>query len=177
MNLDGEVLAAQARALVDRHGDDWDVPHTFLTLHPDEAGGLRPGVLAMITLDVDPVDFPALIARLAANWMAEHPDDPPYAYGLMIEAFAATAPPPQASNETRKRFARARATRTFYQHPDAREIVTAWVVDVHGHSWQCTKERGTGEVTQEFYPSGSTRAGGRLVAALLQAALATGASA
>jgi hypothetical protein len=54
MILRREVLAAEARRLIDMH-DDWDSSHAIVTLHPDEDGGLRPG-----------------------TWKPEHPIPPGY---------------------------------------------------------------------------------------------------
>jgi hypothetical protein len=176
-----EALAAQARQLIDWHGDDWDAPHSIITVHPGDEGKLRIGKLRigtwmMVALDVEPSSLPALLRDAAAKRLAEHPDDPPYAYGFCIEAFFLSEPSPGAGNEARLRFEQARATQALHQHPDAVEVATAWVADIHGRAWQCRRQRDTGEVTEKFYPPGSQghRAGGALVTALITTARATG---
>lgn len=169
-----DVLAAQARQLIEAHGDDWDSPHVLVTLHPDGDDGLRAGTLTMITLDVDPATFPGLMEALAARALAEHPASPPYAYGLCIEGFGMVMPAPGASRQERELFERARATRTICRHPDATESASAWIADIHGRAWLAMLHRGASEIREEFYPADSGRIGGTLVTALVQVAVATG---
>lgn len=85
---------------------------------------------------------------------------------------ACRSPPPEASREERERFDRARLTRTFHEQPDAVECATAWVADIHGRTWQCAKQRDTGEVRESFHAPGVT-AGGAIVNALVEAARET----
>lgn len=172
MIIKNEVLAGEARKLIDFHGDDWDQPHAFMTLHPDGNGGLRPGAWTAIMLDVPPVALPGLIARVAAGQAAEHPEDPAYAYGFLMEGFGMTEPAASAGKEERERFTRARETRTIYQQPEAVECALAWVADIHGGVWCCQRTRGTGDVRESFYRPGKAL-GGAIIDALVAVARVT----
>jgi hypothetical protein len=171
LTLKREVLAAEARTLIDRH-DDWDSLHCFVTLHHDGNGGLRPGTYASINPAIHPDDYPGLITRMAAEQQAREPADPAYAYALQIEGFGLRLSR-DASPEDRDRINRARGARTIHEQPDAREVAQAWVADIHGRAWQCIKYRDTGEVTESFHAPGSG-IGGQMIRALLSTAQAAG---
>ena len=169
-----EIFAEAARKAIEAHSD-WDSPHCFLTLHWD-GEKLSPGTYACIMPDYDPADYPALMARIARERIEEHPDEPPaYAYLLQIEAFGLTEPGPAASPAEVERYKVARLTRTFHQHPDARESATAWCADVHGRLWNATKIRDAPGISERFYQPGRAP-GGRLIRSLLSVAYATGMS-
>lgn len=176
MILKREVLAAEARKLIEFHGDDWDSPHAIVTLHPDGEGSLRVGTWVSVDLAVAPRQLPGLIARTAAEALANSPEDPAYAFGFLMEGFGMVEPSPNASPEERERFERARVTRTFHEHPDAVESATAWVADIHGRTWCCQRRRDTGEMRESFHgPGGTLR--GAVTGALIKAARATGVAA
>lgn len=175
MILKREILAAEARKLIEFHDGDWDSMHAIVTLHPDGEGGLRAGTWAAVAQDVDPRSYPALIARLAAETQADRPEDPAYAYGALIEAFGMPTPGPDATAEYRERYERARITGTFGEQPEAVERAVAWVADIHGRSWECWKRRDTGEAGEFFRAPGA--AGGSIRGALIKAARATGVAA
>jgi hypothetical protein len=171
-----EVLAAQARMLIEHHGDDWDSPHALVTLHPDGNGGLRPHTWVAIMLDIHPLQFPGLISRTASEALAKHPEDPPYAYGFLSEGFGMKDPGPDAPPEEQERFRRARDGGTFHEQPEAYETADAWVADVYGRLWHCRRYRATGEVGETFHAAGVTVAGGH-VSALAAIARKTGVAA
>lgn len=173
MILKREVMAAEARKLIEFHGDEWDQPHAIITLHPDGNGGLRAGAFAAVTLDVSPRMLPDLIASVAAEQLAEHPEDPAYALGFLMEGFGMTEPAKDATEEERERFQRARITRTFHEQPGAVESATAWVADIHGRTWCCQRRRDSGEIRETFHAPGGTLRGA-VMDALVQAAMATG---
>lgn len=173
MILKREILAAEARRLIDDH-DEWDSAHAIVTLHPD-GERLRPGTWVAVMPDVDPRSYPALIAKAAVEQQARMPDDPAYAYAFQGEFFGMTEPPPDASVAERERFRQARVNRTFHQQPEAVEMAIAWVADIHGRSWYCSKAREGGQVEERFYTPGGGH-GGAIVDALILAAQATGAA-
>lgn len=174
MILKREVLAAEARKLIDFHDGDWDSPHHIVTLHPDGGGGLRPGTWVTVMPDVGPSSYPSLIARAAAETQDRDPGNPAYAYAFQGEFFGLDEPGPQAPATERERFRLARVNRTFHEQPGAVELAIAWVADIHGRSWACTKTRKGGGITERFYGPGSGRTGGGIVDALIAAARTTG---
>jgi hypothetical protein len=54
-------------------------------------------------------------------------------------------------------------------------MAIAWVADIHGRSWYCSKTR-EGEIAERFYAPGGGP-GGAIVDALILAAATTGAAA
>lgn len=154
MILRREVLAGEARGLIDMH-DEWDSPHCIVTLHPDGDGGLRPGTWVCVMPDVDPRSYPSLIARAAAETQAKTPEDPAYAYAYQGEAYGMEDPGPKAPEAERERYRRARVTRTFHEQPEAMEVAIAWVADIHGRWWSCAKARKGGGLTERFHGPGT----------------------
>lgn len=166
------TLAAATRQAIESH-TEWDSMHCFVTLHWD-GEGLRTGTYAAIDPGIDPPDYPALMAGIAAKELEKHPHDPPYAYLLQIEAFGVTAPGPAASEAERDQFDRDRLGRTFHQRTDAVESVIAYCADIHGRLWSATEVRGRpGEITENFYPPGKAL-GGQMIRGLLAVAYTTG---
>jgi hypothetical protein len=171
--LKRDILAAEARRLIDMH-DEWDSPYCIVTLHPDGEGeGLHPGTWVTVMPDVDPRSYPALIARAAAETQDRMPEDPAYAYAFQGEFFGMEDPGPKADAAERERFRKARVTRTFHEQPDATETAIAWVADVHGRTWYCAKARKDGEIAERFYRTGGGH-GGAIVDALVRAGRITG---
>lgn len=124
--------------------------------------------------DVDPLDYPTLMAKAAVEELGEHPDEPAYAYLLQIEVFAVTEPGLDASEEEREQYDRDRIGRTFHQRNDAIETCVAWVADVHGRLWSAAKVRNRpGGISEAYYQPGSTP-GGQMIRGLLAVATATG---
>lgn len=167
-----EIMAAKTRELVERH-DEWDSLHTFATLHWDD-GRLRFGTFAMIDPHIAPDQYPDLMRKIAAEQFGKHPDDPPYAYLLQIEAFGVVAPGEDASDEERRQFDADRLGRNFHNRADAREIATAYCADIHGRVWSATKARDDeGRIEEHFYGPGKSL-GGQFIRALLAVAETTG---
>ena len=167
-----DVMAAEVRALVERH-DDWDSMHQFVTVHWDGAK-VSYGTVGIIDPAIHPADYGKVMAELAAHRIADEPDRPPCAYLLQIEGFGVTEPPPSASDEERARFNQDRQDRTFHERADAIEFCQAWCADIHGRLWSATKERSRpGHVEVKFYRPGNAPSG-QLIRALLSIASATG---
>jgi hypothetical protein len=167
-----EIMAAKTRELIERH-DEWDSLHAFATLHWDD-GQLRFGTVAMIDPGISPDQYPELMRKIAAGQFGKHPDDPPYAYLLQIEAFGCVDPGPDASEEERRQFDVDRLGRTFHQRADAREIATAYCADIHGRVWSATKARGEEDRIEEHFYGPGKSLGGQFIRALLAVAMTTG---
>lgn len=147
-------------------------PHQFVTLHWD-GERLTPGTLAMITPDIHPTSYPALIAKIAKDELDGERGDTVYAYALQIEGWSVVAPGAEASEAERQAFDADRIGRTFHQRPDATEIATTWCADVHGRTWSAVKRRTQpDDVEVTFWAPG--KASGQLVTGLLAIAQATG---
>ena len=168
-----EVLAAEARKLIEFHGEDWDSMHALISLHWDDAA-ITYGTWMAIDLAISPARFPALITGAARERLDKHADDPPpYAWAFLGEFFGMTEPRPGDTAEYRDRFDRARRDRTMHEQPDATESAIAWVADVHGRLWQAAMIRGRDGIHENFYAPGRARRGG-ITDALIQAACVTG---
>ena len=164
-----DVFSAVTRKAIEDHGE-WDSLHHFQTLHWD-GEKLTCGTFAAIDPGIDPPDYPALMARIAARRQEEHPEDPAYAYLLQIEGFGVIA---GASAAEREQFDRDRIGRTFHQRADAVESAMAYCADVHGRLWYAVKTRSEpGVVVEHFCPPGKTP-GGQMIRGLLAVAYATG---
>lgn len=161
------ALAADARAAIEAH-TTWDGPAEFVTLHWRD-GALAGGSMVVILTDVHPRDFPALMTRAAAEQIAKHPDDLPVAYRFRGEMHGVAQPAPDAPAAERERFDRARRDRTFYQQPDAYEVVQVWTADTAGNLWAATRRRDhPGVISEAFYPAGGEwTPGGQIIDALL----------
>jgi hypothetical protein len=165
------VFAAAARQEVDRH-DEWDAPHCFQTLHLD-GDLLVPRMYVCIMTDVDPTDYPALMAKAAAEQNEKDPADPAYAYLLQIESFGVAEPGPEAPAVDRAAFDDARRNRTFHLMPGAVEACVVWVADIHGRLWFAAKTRNNPEHVHEvFYRPGRAPGGGAIRGLLAVAQLA-----
>jgi hypothetical protein len=166
------VFAAAARREIETHAE-WDAPHCFQTLHLD-GGSLVPRTFACIMTDINPTDYPRLMAGMAADQHDRDPGDPAYAYLLQVEAFGLTEPGPEASAAELAAYHQARRGRTFHLMPGAVETCTAWVADIHGRVWTATKTREhPEEVHEHFYRPGKAP-GGPLITGLLAVAEAAG---
>ena len=166
------VFAAAARAEVEAHVE-WDAPHCFQTLHLD-GDKLAVRTMACIMTDIHPTDYPRLMAQMAAEEHDRDPRDPAYAYLLQVESFGVTEPGPEASAADLARYHAARRGRTFHQLPEAVEVCTAWVADIHGRLWSAAKTRQRPEVVDEaFYRPGKSP-GGPLIAGLIAVAESAG---
>jgi len=166
------VFAAAARREVESHVE-WDAPHCFQTLHLD-GDQLVCRTMACIMTDINPPDYPRLMAGLAADQHQRDPGDPAYAYLLQIEAFGVAEPGPEASAADLARYHAARRGRTFHELPEATEVCTAWVADIHGRFWAATKTRQHPEHVEEMFYRPGKAPSGPLIAALLAAAEASG---
>ena len=115
------------------------------------------------------------MAGLAAEEHQRDPGDPAYAYLLQIEAFGVAEPGPEASAADLARYHAARRGRTFHQLPEAVEVCTAWVADIHGRLWSARKFR-DGDAIEERHTPASAPAPGPAVftGPLLTVARATG---
>ena len=166
------VFAAAARAEIDRH-DEWDAPHCFQTLHLD-GEQLVCRTYACIMPDIDPTDYPRLMAKMAAKQHEKDPQDPAYAYLLQVESFEVTEPGPEASAADLAAYHAARNGRTFHEMPEAVETCTVWVADIHGRLWAAAKTRqDPGTVHEVFYRPGKAP-GGHLIRGLLSVAETAG---
>lgn len=167
------MFAAAARAEIDRH-DEWDSPHCFQTLHLD-GDQLTVRTYACIMPDVNPPDYPRLMAKIAREQHEKHPDDPAYAYLLEVEGFGVAEPGPEASAAELAAYHAARKGRTFHLMPEAIECCTVWVADIHGRLWSAQKTRDDpGTVRETFWRPGAVRPGGQMIDGLLAVAMTTG---
>lgn len=169
-----DLFAAAVRQAVEMH-DEWDSPHCFQTLTwTGEKLAVR--TYATIMPDIDPPQYPKLMAGIAADELDKYPGEPAYGFLLQIESFGVAAPGPDASEEFREQFEKDRIGRTVYQRDDAVESCDAWAVDIHGRLWSAAKTRNEpDQVTEAFYqPDSPLRPGGPFIRALLAVAYATG---
>jgi len=88
-----DQLAGYARRSVERHSE-WDGPHAFEILCRED-GEIIPRVYACIMTDVSPQQYPALMRDMVYEWIRDHPGEPPYAFALSSEGYAAAEPPPR----------------------------------------------------------------------------------
>jgi len=138
-----EVMAAYTRGVIEQH-DQWDSLHQFMILGWD-GQQVSCRVLAGIDPAVDPDQYPMMLAGLAGQHLEEHPGEPPYAYLLQIEGWAAEGPGPRPS-----------------LRPDRIEIAVAVCADIDGRLWACEKRRDRpGEIAEYFSASGEIQVGGR----------------
>jgi hypothetical protein len=166
------VFAAAARAEVDRH-DRWDAPNSFQTLHLD-GDSLVCRTYACIMPDINPPDYPALMAKLAIERHDKDPRDPAYAYLLQLEGWGLGEPGPEASAAELAAYHAARVGRTFHEMPGAVETCSVWVADIHGRLWSAVKTRKHPDhVDEAFYRPGKAP-GGQMITGLLAVAHATG---
>lgn len=167
-----DVFAAITRKVVEDH-DEWDSPHSFLTLHWD-GEKLSVRTFVCIMPDVDPVKYPALMMKAAREELEKDPDDPAYGYLIQGEFFGTTEPGADASEEERDQFRRDRLGRTFHQRPDATEACIAWAADIHGRLWSAAKTRtDPGHIHEVFYQPGRAPHG-QMIDGLIAVAYATG---
>lgn len=166
-----EVLAAEARRLIEMHDDDWDSLHAFVTLHWD-GQQVSPGTWMAIDPAIHPTRYPLLMLQAAHEQLGKDGADPPYAYALQIESFGAMQPGPDAPAAERARFEADRKGRTIHLRPDAVESAVAWVADIHGRLWCAAKIRGRDGISETFYAPGRAP-GGQLINGLLAVARAT----
>lgn len=168
-----DAFAAAARHAIERH-DEWDSPHSFETLHWD---GEKLTTMTYACIMTDVTDYAKVMIGLAKEEIGKHPDDPAYGYLLQTESHRATKPGPEASAAEREQYDRDLRERTFHKRPDAVEVCSAWVADIHGRLWFAEKERDNpGHVREVFYRPGATLPafGGPVIDALLAVAQATG---
>jgi hypothetical protein len=170
----GWLLAAETRKAIERH-TRWDTPHEFLTLHWEDRQ-LRPGLLGVIMPDIEPGDYPSVMAGWAAKQIGDDPLNQPVAYLLRVEGHGLAEPGPDASAAERTRYDAARRGRTFHAQPGAVETCTAWCADIDGRLWAASKVRGepAGQLHQRMYlPGDPAMLGGQIIDALRQLAAAT----
>lgn len=172
-----ELFAAITRKITEQH-DQWDSPHHLFSLLWDGTR-ISYGAAAMITPDVPPAHYPAIIERFAQEEMDRQQtagENTLYGYALQIEAHAVVGPGPQATAAEQLRYQADRIGRTFHQRPDAVEVATVMCADIHGRMWQATKRRPQPDEIEEQYtaPSAVKRPHGQMVGAVLDAALLTG---
>lgn len=166
------VFAAAARAEVESHVE-WDAPHCFQTLHLD-GGQLAVRTMACIMTDIHPTGYPALMAKMAGEEYARDPGDPAYAYLLQVESFRMTGPGPEAPAADLAAYHAARRGRTFHLMPEAVEVCTAWVADIHGRLWSAEKTRQHPEAVHEVFYRPGKPPGGQLITGLLAVAETAG---
>jgi hypothetical protein len=168
------VFAAAARRQVEEFHDEWDAPHTFITLHLTEDGQVAPWTFGCILTDIDPGDYTRVMSSLALEELKRDRAHPAYAYLLQVEAWGVIKPEPGASEAERAAFDAAARNRTFHALPGAVENCTAWVADIHGRLWSATKTRKDPQtICEHFYRPGKAPEG-PLIAGLLAVAQATG---
>jgi hypothetical protein len=167
-----DAFAAAARAEVGRH-QEWDSPHSFQTLHLD-GDNLTVRTYACITADVSPLDYPRLMAKMAAEQHERDPRDPACGYLLQVESFGMTEPGPETSAAELAAYHAARRGRTFHKMPGAVETCTAWAADIHGRLWAATKTRQDPEYVHESFYRPGRAPGGHLIAGLLAVAETAG---
>lgn len=167
-----EPFAAAARHAIEDH-TEWDAAHAFITFRWDGAK-LSAGTYACIMPDIEPDDYPQLMAGLALEELQKDPGDPAYAYLLQTEGYGVKPPGPDATDKERLQYRADRRQRRFHQRPDAVEIATAILADVHGRLWQASHTRSDpGVIAEKFYEPGDYP-GGQLTIGLLAVARATG---
>lgn len=171
MSVPREAFAAITRQVIEHHAE-WDSPHCFMTLHRD-GEELACRTFACIMPDMNPADYPRIMAKIASEQHEKDPADPAYGYLLQIEAHGVQDPGPAATEDERERFRADRIGRTFRQRPDAVESAVAWCADIHGRVWTAAKVRGKDGISESFYPPGKAP-GGQLIRGLLAVAYATG---
>jgi hypothetical protein len=167
-----DVFAAAARREVESHVE-WDAPHCFQTLHLS-GDQLVVRTMACIMTDINPPDYPRMMAGLAFEQHRQHPEDPAYAFLLQVESFGVTEPGPEASAAELAAFHQARRGRTFHLMPDAVEACVAWVADIHGRLWAATKTRQDPDTIHEVFYRPGKAPGGQLITGLLAVAEAAG---
>lgn len=122
------VLARAAMELIEYHGGDWGEALFALTpLHWDGEKIIVRNWTA-IHPEMDPAKYPHLILSTAQRTCDDFPDNPPYAYGLLVEV---TAPP-----------------------PDGRTSALALVADIHGRLWTARRYRDGGETEERMQEAG-----------------------
>jgi hypothetical protein len=166
-----EQLAAVTRQMIEKH-QDWDSAHEFVIWTWD-GRDLALGTLAVIDPAMHPLDYPAMMARVVASHREKHPDPPPYAFVLQIEAFGVAMPGKDATEAQRARVRAAQRTRTFHELPEAVESCIAYCADIHGRLWAAGKRRDGEGISEAFYPPGRGL-GGQMVKGLLAVAYACG---
>jgi hypothetical protein len=166
-------LAAIARQTVEQH-EEWDRPHSFEILCRDDEG-IVPRLYVCIMTDIPPAQYPTVMHKAATEWLTDHPGEPPYAFLLASEGYAAEEPGPDAPPGERERYwAAARTPCGFADLPYVREEFAAWVVDVHGRGWRAGHYRDDpGVISEKYHPPG-TLPSTVMLRGLLQVAYATG---
>ena len=156
-----DAMAAEARRMIEFHGGDWDSLHAFATLHWDGAK-FTIGTWVSIDTAYAPGDYALIMQKMAFGRLREEPGNPPYAYGLQIEAYVSTLPPTASAEE-------------MHLRPDARECAEAWVADVHGRLWHARRFRDADGIEEHFAPAEAEAPGPAVFTApLLSVARATG---
>jgi hypothetical protein len=148
------ALAAITRKSIEMH--TWDTFSSFDILRWDaDRGELTPRVRWGIADDVKHSQYPPLMINAAAEYHAQNPDEPAYAYLFTYELNWVDIPDDTSLAED-ARLAEMLATHTLGEHPDAREQVAAWCIDIHGRGWCATQFRDEPDVIEEtFYRPGS----------------------
>lgn len=162
-----EVLAEWTLSVIKKH-DEWDSLHMFMTGHWD-GKNLHVGTMAAFDPSIDPSMYPQMMAAVAAERIAEEPDNLPCAYLLQFEGYSAQGPGPDATEEERRSFEA--DTRPFADRPDSEETVMAICVATSGRMWTAVKSRSRPGVIEEAeYSPGDSSAGGRFNSALTRIA-------
>lgn len=166
-----EVLARETRRLVEDLHTEWDAPHQFVTLHWD-GERISYGTVACILTDIQPRQYPQLMAEFVREQTRRRDLPPMCACALQIEAFTAAGPGPDATPAEQAQFQRDRENHTFHERPDATESAVAWCADTYGFLWSAAKTRANPTAIKECYyrPGEHLRPGGLLVGGLLTAA-------
>jgi hypothetical protein len=170
-----DAFAAFVRSTIEGF-DTWDVGHEFYSLHWD-GEKITVGLLAMIVFNVPPEDIPGQICRLAFEAINNPKlDHPPYAYALRTEGYGLRKPKPTDPARAHADYHEARVNRTFHKHPQAKEFVSVWCVDIHCRAWSGSLLRdGTEPPEFAFHgPNDQTGPQGQLIRPLYGAAVATG---
>ncbi|HXG03238.1 MAG TPA: hypothetical protein VNO23_07515 [Candidatus Binatia bacterium] len=173
--IDQAILADYAAtALAARPG--WDVPHEFATLHRD-GDKLTVGALTVIDPAMPPSAYPKLMGKVAQRAAREDLATGKrtlYGYSLLIEAFGVAKPVNPAPEEAAQ-FDRDCRERRFHLRPDAVEIASIYVVDIHQRFWTSTRERASGQVQHHYCPTPDGAPGGAFITGLRAVAHATAA--
>ncbi len=172
-------MARMARQAVER--DEWDLYTEFVTLHwrltSEDGYSLQPGSVAIFAGDIDPGDYPRMMALMALKISKELiDDDHPCAYLLSIEGWSVPEPASDVSEEEKAKFEHDRRNHLFHTRDDRREVKTGMVASLDGRICMAHRYRDVEGVEEETYGFGDAKLGGRLPLALVTVARGMGAA-